>query len=205
MWRSPHDRRRRGRLLRPLTLQSLLLAGLALGVPAAAQEPESESVGRVPVPVVEPRPADVATLDGIVAAFYDVISGPAGEPRQWARDRTLYMPGARFVAMDVDEAGNPRARILDHQEFVDLVDAGMVAEGFFEREIHRATRRFGNIAHVFSTYEAKNRPDGTVLSRGINSLNLFYDGKRWWIASAVWDEERPENPIPAELLPPAER
>ena len=72
--------------------------------------------------------------------------------------------------------------------------------GFFEREIHRITRRFGNIAHVFSTYESRLTPDGPITDRGINSLQLFWDGTRWWIASATWDEERPDNPIPPEHL-----
>jgi hypothetical protein len=145
-----------------------------------------------------PRPEDVGTIDGIIQAFYDVISGPAGTPRQWQRDSTLYIPRVRFVAMDVRE-GRPVAAVMDHAEFVGRYNAAFVDRGFFEREIHRVTKRFGNIAHVFSTYEYRATEKGPVQGRGVNSIQLFWDGTRWWIAGATWDDERPDNPIPAEL------
>jgi hypothetical protein len=145
-----------------------------------------------------PRPEDVGTIDGIINAFYDVISGPAGTPRQWQRDSTLYIPRVRFVAMDVNE-GRPVATVMDHAEFVARYNDAFVDRGFFEREIHRVTKRFGNIAHVFSTYEYRATKKGPVLGRGVNSIQLFWDGTRWWIAGATWDDERPDNPIPAEL------
>ncbi|MGZ4815450.1 MAG: hypothetical protein ACXVZV_08580 [Terriglobales bacterium] len=70
-----------------------------------------------------------------------------------------------------------------------------------EREIHRVTERFGNIAHVWSTYESRRTPDGPVIARGINSIELFWDGNRWWIANAIWDQETPTKAIPKEFLP----
>ncbi len=73
--------------------------------------------------------------------------------------------------------------------------------GFFEREVHRVTKRFGNIVHVFSTYENSTTAHGPIEGRGVNSIQLFWDGSRWWIAGATWEDERPDNPIPAELLP----
>jgi len=161
----------------------------------------SLATGQVSVPTQAPRAEDVGSLDGIVRAFYDVISGPAGAPRQWGRDRSLYIPGVRFVSMSMLGNQQPRAAIMSHQEFVDATDSVFVRQGFFEREIHRVTRRFGNIAHVFSTYESRRTPDGPVTDRGINSIELFWDGTRWWIAAAIWDEERPGNPIPREFLP----
>jgi len=136
-------------------------------------------------------------------AFYDVISGPAGQARQWSRDRTLYIADIRFVAMAEDKNGKPKAQIATHQQFVDAANPILVKDGFYETEIHRVTERFGNIAHVFSTYESRNRLDGPIIARGINSVELFYDGKRWWIASNIWDDERPDNPLPKEYLPAA--
>lgn len=164
---------------------------------------QSAPTKHVDVPTISANPADVSTLDGIMKAFYDVISGPAGQPRQWSRDRTLYISDIRFVAMAVDKSSKPVPHILSHQQFVDASDPILVKDGFYESEIHRATQRFGNIAHVFSTYESRNRSDGPVIARGINSVELFWDGTRWWIASAIWDDERPDNPIPAEYLPGA--
>ena len=148
----------------------------------------------------QPRPEDVTTLDGIIRAFYEVISGPAGTPRQWERDRTLYIPGVRFVAIET-EHGKPMARVMTHDEYVRQADAGMVKGGFFEREIHREVRRYGDMAQVFSTYEWRQVSDGPVKGRGINSVEAFFDGKRWWIASATWQDETPENPLPKAYLP----
>ena len=188
---------------RTLAVGILLTAGAA----ASAQEPAAPVSQVVPggIPVEGSpetgRAEDVGSVDAIVAAFYDVISGPAGSPRQWSRDRTLYVPGAKFVIVGVKEGGSePSVAVLDHQEFVDRSDAGMVQEGFFEKEIHRITRRFGNVAHVLSTYEARRTADGPVIERGVNSLSLYFDGQRWWIANAAWDVERPGNPIPQEFL-----
>jgi hypothetical protein len=174
---------------------ALLLAA----APALGQEPAHPSVA---VPTIAPRPEDVATLDGIVAAFYDVISGPGGQPRQWARDRTLYIPGVHFVSLSADSAGRVRAAVMDHQTFVDRTNDALVRGGFYEREVHRTVERFGNLAHIFSTYEMRQQADGPVFGRGINSLELFWDGHRWWIAAAQWDDERPGNPIPPQYLPP---
>lgn len=144
------------------------------------------------------RPEDVATIDGIIKAFYDVISGPAGQPRQWQRDSTLYIPRVQFVAMSV-EKGKPVAAVMDHGQFARAYNGAFVDRGFFEHETKRATKRFGNIAQVLSAYEYRATENGPVLGRGVNSIQLYWDGTRWWIASAIWDDERPDNPIPPEL------
>jgi hypothetical protein len=177
---------------RSLIVVSSLLA-LSAGTIRAQNQP------RVEVTTIAPRPEDVATVDGIVKAFYEVISGPAGQPRQWSRDRTLYIPDVRFVSMDIRN-GQPHANIMSHQDFVERTNPGLVAQGFFETEIHRVTRKFGNTTHVFSTYEMKDGA-GRPMGRGVNSIQLFWDGQRWWISGVAWDDERPDNPIPADLLP----
>jgi hypothetical protein len=169
------------------------MAGSDALAQAAAQK-------HVEVQAVEPRAADVSTIDGMIRAYYEVISGPAGRPREWARDRTLYMRDLRFVNVDVDEKGQIVPRITDHQQYVEAYD-GMLQQGFFEKEIHRVSERFGPIAHVWSTYETRRTESGPVIARGINSIELFWDGKRWWIANAIWTDETKENPIPKEYLP----
>ena len=177
-------------------------AGLVLvsgGVLLARAEQEQKTRG-VKVETIAPHAEDVSTIDGMIKAYYEVITGPPGRPREWSRDRTLYIPDLRFVATGA-EAGRTTVRIMSHQQFVDAENPQMVQEGFDEREIHRVTQRFGNIAHVFSTYETRRTPGGPLIGRGINSIELFWDGKRWWIASAIWDDERPGSPIPKEYLP----
>lgn len=165
---------------------------LTVACRAGAQEPVPASRAA--------DPADVETLDGIVAAFYDVVSGPAGRPRDWARDSTLYLPGVRFTVVRREADGTLAARTLDHGTWA-AAAAPALERGFFEREIHRETRRFGPIADVFSTYEWSRTEDGPTGGRGINSLQLFHDGSRWWITAALWADEEPGTPIPAEYLP----
>lgn len=155
----------------------------------------------VPIATVGARPEDVSGIDGIVKALYETISGPSGQPRQWSRNRTLYIEDVQFVAMNEDAAHHPAARVMNYQQFVDRVDARLVKDGFYESEIHRRTERFGNIAHVLSTYESKNSENGPIIDRGVNSIELFWDGERWWIAAVIWDRERPDNPMPKDLLP----
>jgi hypothetical protein len=176
---------------------SVLVIVLVAALAAAQQTPAHP----VDVPTIAPRADDVASIDGIMKAFYEVISGPAGQPRQWSRDRTLYIADIRFVAMSEDKTSHPVAHVVSHQQFVDESNAILLKDGFYESEIHRVTEKFGNIAHVFSTYESRLKADGPIIARGINSIELFYDGKRWWIASNIWDDERPNNPLPPQYLP----
>ncbi len=155
---------------------------------------------------IEPKaadPKDVSTIDGIVKAFYETISGPKGQPRQWSRDKTLYMPDVRFVSMS-EQNGKIRGSVMNHQQYVNGTNDSFVKNGFHEREINRVVRRFGNVAHVYSTYEFHN-DDKTEKGRGVNSIELYWDGTRWWIAFASWDDERPNNPIPKEYLPKGSR
>jgi hypothetical protein len=156
---------------------------------------------RVTIPVQDARPADVSSLDGIITAFYDVVSGPKGAPRQWGRDATLYVPGVRFAEVGPRKGGAVAVHVVTHQQYVDQTDSSLVANGFFEKEIHRATQRFSDIAHIFSTYEERATAIGPVIGRGINSIDLYFDGTRWWITSASWEDERPGHPIPTEFLP----
>lgn len=153
----------------------------------------------VEIQPIEADPKDVSTIDGMIKAFYETISGAKGVPRQWSRDKTLYMPGVRYVSMS-ERDGKIRPSLLDHAGYVNGTNEFLVTEGFQERELNRIVRRFGNIAHVYSTYEF-SASDGKVKGRGVNSIELFWDGTRWWIAFAAWDEERPNNPIPKEFLP----
>ncbi|MEZ4416766.1 MAG: hypothetical protein R3E10_13540 [Gemmatimonadota bacterium] len=163
-----------------------LLAALPLA-PLAAQAPE-------------PRPADVSTLDGIISAYYDVVSGPTGERPDRERDRTLHHPSALVGIAGVDADGRPTLRTMTLDEYHDATGEPR-QQGFYEKEIHRVVERFGSVAHVWSTYASSTTPDGAPFARGINSIQLRWDGARWWILSWFFDEERPDNPIPERYLP----
>ncbi len=180
-----------GKALR-LGIGLLVLSACGIG---ALQAQKKVHVER---PVIEARAEDVSTIEGIVTASYETISGGVGVPRQWGRDRTLFDPNSRSVAIHVDaKTGAIKTESMTEQDFADRSDASIVKDGFTEREIKHVIHRYGNVATVLSSYEGSTA--GKAVERGVNIFQLYFDGKRWWILSMVWDEERPDNPIPAEL------
>lgn len=150
----------------------------------------------------EADPKDVGSIDAIMKAVYDVISGDKGKPRDWDRFRSLFYADARLIPSGKNaQTGVIGARILSPDDYVKRAEPSFVANGFFEREIARHVDIYGNIAQVFSTYESRRLPnDPKPFARGINSFQLFNDGKRWWVITIYWEAETPENPIPKEYL-----
>lgn len=153
-------------------------------------------------PAVAANPADVKSMDAILAALYDVISGPAGKKRDWDRFRSLFVAGARLIPAAKRPDGVFETRVLDPDGYVARAAPFLEKQGFYEREISRKVDSFGQIAHVFSTYDSRHTAeDKTPFARGINSIQLLNDGKRWWIVTVYWDSERPDNPLPPQYLP----
>lgn len=142
---------------------------------------------------------DAVSIDAIVNAMYESISGPAGKPRQWERDRALHHPGARLIPTRPLEGGGAVADVFDLDGYMVSRKPFFAANDFFEIEIGRREFRFGSIAHVLSAYEGRKSPGGELVKRGINSIQLFHDGTRWWIMSILWDNEREGVTLPAEL------
>jgi hypothetical protein len=167
---------------------------------ASATGPGGSS-GSTSAASVAPRPEDVGSVDGIMRAFYEVTNVAPDAPRQWDRDRTLYVPWIRFVALGPGATGRPSVTVWTHPEFVEATEP-LIQRGFVERELFRTTRRYGNMVHVDSTYESLLGTEKPVRGRGVNSLDLYFDGQRWWVASLVWQSEDATHPIPPELLPP---
>ena len=200
-----------------ILLVSAVLAIAVLAVPAHPQSQSAPPQAQPPRPAPAAQeaappaanPADVASPDAILAALYDVISGPAGQKRDWDRFRSLFTPGARLIPTGPrpGEAGDGfGARVLTAEDYITRASTYLETNGFFEKEIARRTERFGNILHAFSTYESRHKADDPApFSRGINSIQLFYDGKRWWVVTIFWQAETPETPIPKEYLPASAR
>ena len=147
-----------------------------------------------------PLPADVESIDGIINALYASISGGAGVDRQWDRFRSLMAPGARLIPTGVRRDSTTTFRVMTPEEYITANDAGL-KRGFFEKEIARKVDRYGNIVQLFSTYESRRVETETPFARGINSIQLHFDSKRWWIVSIFWEGESPMHPLPAQYLP----
>lgn len=180
---------------------------IALGgctsAPAPPASPAPSVVAAAPSTAVPaPRPEDVASVDAIIAALYDVISGPPGQDRDWNRFRSLFTADARLIVAAPSREGHVPSRSMTVEQYTVSADPFLKRDGFWEREIARRTERYGNVTHVFSTYESRVKTaDSPPFSRGINSIQLVTNGERWWVVTILWDFERPGNPIPSEYLP----
>ncbi|MGH7563864.1 MAG: hypothetical protein ACREK5_05525 [Gemmatimonadota bacterium] len=173
----------------------LLPLFLFLAAPAVAQEAS-------PVTPASPTadPTDVESIDAIIAALYEVISGPAGD-RDWDRFRSLFTPKAILVPMVPTPDGTTPVRALSADDYVARVGPYFGENAFYEVESGRSLDRYGNIANAMSAYESRRAPDEEPFARGINTITLVTDGVRWYVASIAWDQEREGNPFPPEWLP----
>jgi hypothetical protein len=148
-----------------------------------------------------PRAADVASVDALIAAMYDTLSGPPGE-RDWQRLRHFYLPGARLIPTGWRPNGEDALRVMDIDAYIESVRPWFNERGFHETEIARRTDRFGNIVQAFSTYESRwSADDPEPFVRCINSIQLLWRDNRWWVVGVFWQNESAEHPLPAEYLP----
>lgn len=146
--------------------------------------------------------SSVSSLDAIISNLYAVISGEKEQQRDWEHFKFLFYPNAKLIPAGKTPEGNIAARHLSPQDYIKTSGAWLVENGFFEVEINREVQQFGNIAHVFSTYQAYRSAGETIpFMRGINSIQLLNDGERWWILSVYWTQENEANPIPKQFLP----
>jgi len=185
-----------------LVLAALALAATSLAQSTAPVRPRAASSSAVGRP--EPASADAASPDAIVKALYEAVShGPDAEPN-WKRMRDIFLPVGMlvppkrpqediFTVLDVDSYEERTKKWM-----ADAKTKGQPT-GFYETEVARRTDCFGNVCQLFSTYASRHAPgDEKPFMRGINSIQLVKDGRRWWVASVVWDTERADNPIPAQ-------
>ena len=168
----------------------ILVVAISLATNAMAQTPK------------EANPADVASIDSIMKAVYDVISGDAGKARDWDRFRSLFHKDAKLIPSGKNpQTGVVGARFLTPEDYITRSGPMLERDGFHERELARHVDQYGNIAQVFSTYVSFRKADDKVpFMRGINSFQLLNDGKRWWVVNIYWQAESPDNLIPKEFL-----
>jgi hypothetical protein len=159
-----------------------------------------------PLPAQQSRAEDVASPEAVVRATYDAISRAPGAPFQWERFRSLFLPEARLIPNTEQTGGRFTVHTVD--SFISWIDEGWKRvigtpqdRGFAESHVAGITEQFGDVAHVFSTYEKHIWNDKNVLGRGINSIQLVKKDGRWWISSIAWDEEPAAGQVPAKYLP----
>jgi hypothetical protein len=173
-----------------------VLAGSAMTGAFAQQAPAA-----APMAAVQAKPADVASVDAIVAALYDVISGPAGAPRDWNRMRSLFAPEGRLQAVGMKPDGSIVMRTMSVEDYITRNTPAFAKMGFFESEVARTTETFGQVVHVFSTYQSHHdKADAKPFARGINSIQLYNDGSRWYVLNLVWRGEDDKLKLPERYL-----
>jgi hypothetical protein len=142
---------------------------------------------------------DVKTEDAIIKALYEVISGEANKPRDWDRFRFLFKPEGRLIPTRKSDTGDLTIKPLSAEEYVQLFQS-RIPTGFFEHELSRKSESYGTVTHAFSTYETKEKKDGPVTNRGINSIQLFKDKDRYYIVTIFWCAENMGFPLPPRYL-----
>ena len=179
---------------------TLALMIMALAGSSMAQVSKETVTKKEKPKVYKANPEDVGSIDAIIKATYDVISGGVGEKRDWNRFHSLFYKNARMMPLGKNRQGVTGMRQFTPEEYRRQSENALVTLGFQEKEISRRVEVYGNIAHVFSTYEGYKQAEKKPFLRGINSFQLLNDGKRWWVVSIFWLAETPDNPLPAKYL-----
>jgi hypothetical protein len=188
-----------------ILLSTTLFAAHAQRKSPTPQASSAQSTPAAPAQTPAPatpaaRPGDADTPEHLIAALYDVISGPAGK-RDWDRFRSLFYSGARLIPSGRNPQGVAGARVLTPEDYVTRGQAVFEKEGFFERSVANRIEIWDHIAHVWSTYESRHaREDAKPFARGINSIQLFNDGNRWWVVSVFWEAEDANHTLPEQYL-----
>jgi hypothetical protein len=190
--------------MRRIALSAAIVLGFLAGAAGLAQAPAPAKPRSAMPRSAAAESADGASVDAIIKALYESVShAPDAEP-DWKRMRDIFLqvgmlvPPKRpsediFTVLDVD-AYEERTK-----KWMGEAKAKGQPTSFYETEVARKTDCFGNVCQVFSTYASRHAPgDEKPFMRGINSIQLVGDGKRWWVASVVWDTERADNAIPAQ-------
>jgi len=146
------------------------------------------------VAAANPSKADLAGIDQAIRGVYEVISGPPGQKRDFDRMRSLFAPGATLKAIGPK---GPRGGSLE--DYINRNAEILEKDGFTERELGRRVEVWGGLATAWSSYDGRTA-NGSFHERGINSFQLVKVNGKWLVASILWQEETPDNPLPNNLI-----
>lgn len=145
---------------------------------------------------------DVSSIDSIISALYDVISGEAEVDKDWERFKSLWYPGANLTMVTSTTNGASKQITMGLDEFIKLSSSHSNRNSFYEIEINKKSDELGHIASVISTYVIKDNPKSEAVQlRGVNLFQLYFDGYRWWILNCIWENEVQGMIIPEKYLP----
>jgi hypothetical protein len=131
---------------------------------------------------------DVVSEDAIIKALYNVISGPSTQNRDWDRFRNLFTKEARMMTVALHKDSGKVIRTITPEQYIERNGKRLQEIGFVEAELNRITESYGAVTHAFSTYKSDYTVNGNPMkAQGINSIQLFNDGKRYYIVSVYWD------------------
>lgn len=160
-----------------------------------SQEKKSKEASKSPL-------EKVSTINSTINTFYSVLSGEKGQKRDWTLFKFLFHADGKLITSGKNNESQFQIRYMKPDDYVKSSGKWIVDNGFIQKEVHRTVDAFGNIAQVFSTFETfHSNEDKEPFMRGINSIQLLNDGKRWWIINVFWDNENRRNPIPRNYLP----
>jgi hypothetical protein len=146
--------------------------------------------------------SNVSSIDNIVTSVYKVVSGEKGEDRNWELHRTIFHPEAQIVTNYINDQGDYKILFNDVEQYVDNYKEYFKENNLHEVDVNRKIEIFGNLAHVLSTFESYRKPDdSTPYKQGMASIQLYNDGKRWWIISMYYKNETEKDRIPEKYLP----
>jgi hypothetical protein len=146
------------------------------------------------VAAAQPAKADLAGIDAAIRGVYEVISGPPGQKRDFDKMRSLFAPGATLKAI-----GPKGLRGGSLEDYISRNKDVLEKEGFTERELGRRVEVWGGLATAWSAYDGRTA-SGSFHERGINSFQLVKVDGKWLVASILWQEATPDNPLPKELV-----
>lgn len=186
--------------MKPLALLRSLGAALLVSfliLPTASAQNAPNRLGATPACGNAEPDEDSRSPESLARTLYEIVSGPAGARKDWARLARLFAPGA-LVTPTMHGSGFLAAPQRPEQ-FAQLNDKLFGQRAFYERELARRVERYGHIAHVWSSFDARDGLDLPPRARGVNSFQAMDDGRRWCILSATWDIETPDHPLPPEF------
>jgi hypothetical protein len=146
---------------------------------------------------------DLNTVNGIIHSLYNAISGSSGQDRDWSSFRTLFAENARMYIAVPNKDNNTSLRCITPAEYIERNKTRLADIGFNETELYRITNSYGAGTQILSTYETHflNKNGEQEITQGINNIQLYFDGQRYYIVSIFWDGNAKNIQVPDRYLP----